>query len=160
MPTFNWPAAQPITYVVTAANSLAGESANSAQVSAATTVTVPAPWMPQDIGAPAWGSAFYTNGVFIVTGAGADIWNTADSFRFAYVTTNSANFTMIARVASVPNINAWSKAGIMIRDSLNAGAANALIAVTPGNGVTLAIPLHRWRQLQQFHDQRQRALLG
>ena len=123
-------------YVVTAANSLAGESANSAQVSAATTVTVPAPWVTQDIGAPAWGSAFYTNGVFTVNGAGADIWNTADSFRFVSVTTNSANFTMIARVASVQNANAWSKAGVMIRDSLNPGAANAFIAVTPGNGVT------------------------
>ena len=123
-------------YVVAGMNSLAGASANSTQVVATTTVTLPPPWMPQDIGAPAWGSAFYTNGVFTVTGAGADIWNTADSFRFVYVTTNSANFTMIARVASVQNANAWSKAGVMVRDSLNPGAANALIAVTPGNGVT------------------------
>ncbi len=123
-------------YVVTGVNSLAGESGNSAQASATTTVTVPPPWMTQDIGAPAWGSAFYTNGVFTVTGSGADIWNTADSFRFVYLTTNSANFTMIARVVSVQNINAWSKAGVMIRDSLNPGAANAFIAVTPGNGVT------------------------
>ncbi|HEY5233239.1 MAG TPA: hypothetical protein VIK35_06890 [Verrucomicrobiae bacterium] len=123
-------------YVVTGVNSLAGESGNSAQARATTTVTVPSPWMTQDIGAPAWGSASYANGVFTVSGSGADIWNTADSFRFVYVTTNSANFTMIARVVSVQNINAWSKAGVMIRDSLNPGAANAFIAVTPGNGVT------------------------
>ncbi len=123
-------------YVVTGVNSLAGESGNSAQARATTTVTVPSPWMTQDIGTPAWGSASYANGVFTVSGSGADIWNTADSFRFVYLTTNSVNFTMIARIVSVPNINAWSKAGIMIRDSLNPGAANALIAVTPGNGVT------------------------
>ncbi|HUZ08305.1 MAG TPA: hypothetical protein VMV89_12575, partial [Candidatus Paceibacterota bacterium] len=123
-------------YVVTGVNSLAGESGNSAQASAVTTVTVPFPWMTQDIGAPAWGSAFFTNGVFTVTGSGADIWNAADSFRFVYVTTNSVNFTMVARVASVQSINAWSKAGVMIRDSLNPGAANVFIAVTPGNGVT------------------------
>jgi hypothetical protein len=123
-------------YVVTGVNSLAGESGNSALASATTAVTVPAPWMTQDIGGPAWGSASYTNGAFTVTGAGADIWNTADSFRYVYVTTNSANFTMIARVASVQNANAWSKAGVMVRDSLNPGAANAFIAVTPGNGVT------------------------
>jgi hypothetical protein len=42
----------------------------------------------------------------------------------------------VARVASVQNINSWSKAGVMIRESLNANAANAFIAVTPGNGVT------------------------
>ena len=122
-------------YVVTALNSLAGESGYSAQASAATTVTLPSPWMTQDIGAPAWGSASFAGGVFTVTGAGADIWGTADAFRFAYVTTNSSSFTFIARVASLQNINAWSKAGIMVRDNLNPGAANAFIAVTPGNGV-------------------------
>jgi hypothetical protein len=124
-------------YVVTAVNRLAGESGNSAQAAATTTITVPSPWMTQDIGAPGvWGAAAFGNGVFTVSGSGADIWNTADSFRFVYVRTNSVNFTMIARVVSVPNINSWSKAGLMIRDSLNPGAANALIAVTPGNGVT------------------------
>ena len=124
-------------YVVTALNSLAGESGYSAQVSAATTVTLPSPWMTQDIGAPGvWGGASLNSGVFTVTGSGADIWGTADSFRFAYVTTNSSSFTMIARVASLQNINAWSKAGVMVRDSLNPGAANAFIAVTPGNGVS------------------------
>ncbi len=123
-------------YVVTAVNSLSGESDDSAKVSATTAVTVPPPWLTQDIGAPAWGSGFYSNGLFTVKGAGADIWNAADSFRFVYLTSTSANFTMIARVVSVQNVNAWSKAGVMIRDSLNAGAANAFIAVTPGNGVT------------------------
>ena len=123
-------------YVVTALNSLAGESGFSAQVSAATTVTLPSPWMTQDIGTPAWGSAsFNSSGVFTVTGSGADIWGTADAFRFAYVTNNSSSFTFIARVASLQNINAWSKAGLMVRDSLNPGAANGFIAVTPGNGV-------------------------
>jgi hypothetical protein len=70
-----------------------------------------------------------------VTGAGADIWGTSDAFRYAYVTV-TGNCTMIARVASVQNIDGWSKAGIMIRDSLNANAVNAYIAATPGNGVT------------------------
>ena len=44
--------------------------------------------------------------------------------------------TIIARVASVQNIDAWSKAGVMIRASLDADAPNAFIAVTPGSGVT------------------------
>src|SRR5208337_2861484 len=50
--------------------------------------------------------------------------------------TNGSNCTILARVTSVQDINAWSKAGVMVRDSLNPGAANAFIAVTPGNGVT------------------------
>jgi enterochelin esterase-like enzyme/fibronectin type 3 domain-containing protein len=123
-------------YVVSAVSSLAGESGNSAQASATPTVNVPLPWMTQDIGTVGLsGSAGYTNGLFTVTGSGDDIWNSADAFRFVYVT-NSGNCTIIARVVSVQNIDGWSKAGVMIRDSLDPGAANAFIAVTPGNGVT------------------------
>ena len=33
---------------------------------------------------PLTGSAFFSNGVFIVSGSGADIWDTADAFRFVY----------------------------------------------------------------------------
>ena len=123
-------------YVVSAVSSPAGESGNSAQASATPTVNVPLPWMTQDIGAVGLsGSAGVTNGVFTVTASGDDIWNAADAFRFVYVT-NSGNCTIIARVVSVQNIDGWSKAGVMIRDSLNSGAANVFIAVTPGNGVT------------------------
>ena len=92
--------------------------------------------MTQDIGVNGlWGGAGITNGVFTVTGSGDDIWNSADTFRFVYVT-NSSNCTMIARVVSVQNSDGWAKAGIMARDSMDPGAANVLIAVTPGNGVT------------------------
>lgn len=94
------------------------------------------PWMTQDVGAVGiTGNAAYRNGVFTVTGAGADIWGTSDAFHYAYVAV-TGNCTMIARVNSVQDVDPWSKAGIMIRGSLNAGAANAYIAVTPGNGVT------------------------
>jgi endo-1,4-beta-xylanase len=81
------------------------------------------------------GTASCSNSVFTVVGAGADIQGTADAFHFVYVTA-SGDCTMVARVTSVPNINSWAKAGVMIRESLNPGAANAFIAVTPGNGVT------------------------
>jgi fibronectin type 3 domain-containing protein len=107
------------------------ESLNSAQASA-----LPYPWLSQDIGAVGIaGSATYSNGVFAVAGAGADIQNAADAFRFVYVTA-SGNCTIIARVASMQDIDPWSKAGVMIRASLASNAVNAFVGVTPGNGVT------------------------
>jgi enterochelin esterase-like enzyme/fibronectin type 3 domain-containing protein len=122
-------------YVVSALN-LGGESTNSSQASVTPTVNVPSPWLAQDIGAGGLaGGASFTNGVLTVIGCGADIWDPSDEFRFVNVT-NSGNCTIIARVVSVQNIDGWSKAGVMIRDSLDPGAANAFIAVTPGNGVT------------------------
>ena len=92
--------------------------------------------MTQDIGTVGLsGTAGFTNSVFTLVGAGGDIQGTADAFRFVYVTVTGA-CTITARVDSVQNIDPWSKAGIMIRASLDAGAANAFVAVTPGNGVT------------------------
>lgn len=100
------------------------------------TVNVPSPWATQDIGAVGLGGgASFSNGVFSLAGAGGDIQGTADAFRFVYVMA-TGDCTIIARVNSVQNVNAWSKAGVMIRESLDPGAANAFVAVTPGNGVT------------------------
>ena len=94
------------------------------------------PWQSQDIGASTNQTcAIYSNGVFSVTGIGTDIQGNADAFRFAYLTV-SGNCTIIARVSSVQDIDPWSKAGVMIRDTVAANGANAFIGVTPGNGVT------------------------
>jgi poly(hydroxyalkanoate) depolymerase family esterase len=102
-------------------------------------VNLPYPWMSQDVGAAGVaGSATGSNGVFTVAGSGADIWNASDAFRFVYVPVNG-NCTIVARVTAVQNIDPWSKAGVMIRESLNANAANAFIAVTPSNGVAWQI---------------------
>ena len=123
-------------YYVVAATNVYGSSSNSAEASATPAPPVPSPWQTQDIGAVGiTGSSLYANGVFTVAGAGGDIQGTADAFRFDYVTT-TGDCTIIARVSSVQNIDPWSKAGVMIRQSLDAGAANAFVAVTPGNGVT------------------------
>ena len=119
-------------YYVVSATVGGNEMSNSAEA----TWNLPYPWLTQDVGAVGVvGNAAYGNDVFTLNGAGADIQGTGDAFRFVYVT-NTGDCTLVARVASVQNINAWSKAGVMIRESLNTNAANAFIALTPGNGVT------------------------
>ena len=51
-------------------------------------------------------------GTYSVTGAGADIWGTADAFRFVYQPL-SGDGQIVARVATVQNTNAWVKAGVI-----------------------------------------------
>ncbi|NIO56571.1 MAG: hypothetical protein GTN72_10515, partial [Candidatus Latescibacteria bacterium] len=77
-------------------------------------------------------------GTYTMTGSGADIWNVngveADEFHFAYKMLSGAG-SITARIDSIENTNAWAKAGVMIRESLNPDSAHAFACVTPGNGV-------------------------
>ena len=96
---------------------------------------LPAGWSTSDIGAvAAIGSAVLVGDTWTVTGSGADVWNTADEFQFA-AQTLSGNGTIVARVASLQNTNAWAKAGVMIRESTATGSRHAFCCVTAGNGV-------------------------
>ncbi len=73
----------------------------------------------------------------IVMGAiGADIWGTADQFRFAYKSLNG-NGSIVARVESIANTWPWAKGGVMIRERIDPGAAHAMVVLTPENGVAL-----------------------
>ena len=73
-------------------------------------------------------------GTYTMTGAGADIWGGADEFHFAFKEVSGA-VKIIAEVASLENTNAFAKAGVMIRDTLDADSANVAVFITPENGV-------------------------
>jgi endonuclease/exonuclease/phosphatase family metal-dependent hydrolase/regulation of enolase protein 1 (concanavalin A-like superfamily) len=97
---------------------------------------VPAGWATSDIGnvGPAVGAAVGTLGALDVTGGGADVWGTADAFRFAY-TRLTGDGSIVTRVASEEDVAAWTKAGVMMRESLNADARHAFMFVSPGKGL-------------------------
>jgi len=76
------------------------------------------------------------DGRILVNSIGADVWGTADQFRYVYKQL-SGNGSIIARVDSIVNSWPWAKSGVMIREGLDAGSAHATVAVTPGNGVAL-----------------------
>jgi regulation of enolase protein 1 (concanavalin A-like superfamily) len=97
---------------------------------------VPSPWRTEDVGATGLaGSASFAaaTSTWSMAGAGADIWGTADAFRYVYHPL-SGDGEIVARVASVQNVAAWVKAGVMIRAELTAGSAHAMMMVTPGKG--------------------------
>ena len=70
-----------------------------------------------------------------VVGSGADIWGTADAFRYTYRLA-SGDCDITARVTAIDNTNVWAKAGVMIRETLTAGSRHAMVVVTPGSGVS------------------------
>jgi hypothetical protein len=81
-------------------------------------------------------------GTYTMTGSGADISKRADEFHFAYKTLTGTG-SIVARVESVDNTNAWAKAGVMIRESLDPAAKYAFMCVTPGSGASFQYRRHR-----------------
>src|SRR5688572_17233688 len=101
----------------------------------AQTATLPAGWSSRDIGAVGQpGSASTSGGTYTVNGAGADVWGTADAFHFAYRPV-TGDATITARVTSIQGAQAWTKVGVMIRATTQAGSAHAFMLVSTSNGV-------------------------
>jgi autotransporter-associated beta strand protein len=92
-------------------------------------------WQTQDIGNAGNAGFVATNGAtFTVSGSGYDIWNNGDAFRFLYLT-RSGDGQFSARVTGITPTDPWAKAGVMIRESLDAGSRHAMMVLTPGNGL-------------------------
>ena len=108
------------------------------QTSAATADPAPPPptstWTGADIGTPrVAGASSVSSGTYTVTGAGRDIWSTADQFRFHYVQVNG-DTEIIARVSSFQAGEVAARAGVMIRESLAAGSKNAFMLASRASG--------------------------
>jgi regulation of enolase protein 1 (concanavalin A-like superfamily) len=117
-------------YVVQAVNQ-SGTSADSAEASTTPMNSTPLPaGSDSDIGVvQTAGSATYAplnNNTYLVTGQGAGIGGTADSFHYTYQQV-TGDFTLIAHLASVTGT--LSNTGIMMRETLDANATAATMVV-------------------------------
>ena len=72
-------------------------------------------------------------GTYTITASGEDIWNEADQFHYAFKQLTGVG-SITARIESIENTNVWAKAGVMIRETLDAGSRFAGIFITPVNG--------------------------
>jgi len=73
-------------------------------------------------------------GTILMNAIGTDIWNNTDQLRYVYRTL-SGNGSIVARIDYLDNSpDPWVKAGVMVRQNTEAGATNALIAMTGGDG--------------------------
>jgi fibronectin type 3 domain-containing protein len=116
-------------YRVTAVDTASNES--SAALANATRI---ATYAQLDIGnpTPAGSMSTITEGSdYNLVAGGTDIFGAADSFSFGY-TQVTGDFDYKVRLAGLSNTNAFTKAGLMARESLVAGSKNAFMLATPG----------------------------
>lgn len=94
----------------------------------------PAGWNCQDIGNPLnIGDQTLASGAWQVKGSGTDITDFTDQFHFVWQTV-AGDATFSADLTAQSNTSANAKAGIMLRQSTDAGAAYYAILATPGGG--------------------------
>lgn len=80
-----------------------------------------------DIGAPRLpGATKLAGGDIEITAGGQDIWEMRDEFHFAQVRV-TGDFTFSACLASLAMADLYTKAGLMLRTSLDAGAEHAFL---------------------------------
>ncbi len=93
-----------------------------------TVLTLPAPWLNQDIGSVGVaGSVSYASGVFTVRASGQSIWNTSDGLHHAHQSL-TGDGTIVARVNALTGGASSQSAGVMIRETLDANSKHAYAA--------------------------------
>jgi len=90
-----------------------------------------------DIGgaAPAGGQTL-TGTSLTMTAGGGDIWAAADQLHFAWQNL-PADGSVSAQVASQQNTGPWAKAGVLLRQTTDAGSPYYGVFVTPVNGIVV-----------------------
>ncbi len=95
---------------------------------------VPSDWKVESIGPQAKPpEVTWRKGSFYISAQCRDIWEDADELVFTHREPMRAG-QITARVDSLTPTDAWTKAGVMIRESADPQARHALMAVTPGQG--------------------------
>jgi hypothetical protein len=92
-------------------------------------------WTSTDVGTVGLsGSAVNSAASWTMHGSGADIWGANDAFQFLHRPANRSGF-IVARIANLQAANGFAKAGIMLRASVDANAATAILDVKPDGSI-------------------------
>lgn len=95
-------------------------------------------WNATDVGGALKGGLEIRGDAFDLYGGGDDIWSSSDQFRFLNREV-TGDFDLEVNLQSVEDTQTYTKSGLMVRSSLNADSATALLAVFSGGGVEIGI---------------------
>jgi hypothetical protein len=98
-------------------------------------IAPPPPWQSTDIGAVGTPGEVHVSpgGEWFVSGAGSDIWGTADSFFYVYQPLRDGAISTNVRAET--GTHPFAKAGLMIRQTLDPGSPEVIVDVKPDGGV-------------------------
>jgi autotransporter-associated beta strand protein len=98
-------------------------------------LALPKPWTAVDVGGVLGdGATGLQSGKFISVSSGTAIGGAADSFRYTYQPL-VGDGSIVAKVSSLENTGGWAKGGVVIRESLDPNARQAVMVVSATNGI-------------------------
>jgi len=91
---------------------------------------------------PFAGSMSYdgTIDTYVLVGSGFDIWDVFDECHFAYARLEGDG-SIAAKIESVEHVHNWTKAGVMIRNTLDPASQNGIVLISPRGRV-----FFQWRE--------------
>ena len=93
------------------------------------------PWTGADVGAVAVpGSTAFDGRMYTIRANGRDIWGTFDAFHFTHQTL-VGDGSVTARLSTLHGVDPWTKAGVMIRSSMDPSASHAFMFASLGKGL-------------------------
>jgi endoglucanase len=95
-------------------------------------------WESTDIGGALKGGLDLHGSAFDLYGGGDDIWGSSDQFRFLHQRA-TGDFDLAVTLQTVEETQGYTKAGLMVRDSLNPDAATAFLSVFPSGGAQIGV---------------------
>ena len=102
---------------------------------------LPSPWMSEDVGSVrVAGSAEFRRGAFRVRSSGTNAVGMADAGHFVFKPV-ADRCELVARVSKVQRTDPWARAGLMMRETLDAGARNVFLSVSAARG-----GVSQWRE--------------
>jgi regulation of enolase protein 1 (concanavalin A-like superfamily) len=126
-----------VAYVGLAVTSRSASTATTASFSQINVqpLALPAGQLDADVGGPAIaGAGDYVNGTYYIHAGGTDIGGTSDQFNYVYQPAGG-DLDVSVRIDSMTNASSGAKAGVMIRETLDAGSPDAFALVSPGTGL-------------------------
>jgi len=135
-----------LTFPLTLTVSGAKDAWGSVLLTATATIVEQGQLVDADVGTPsahdpAVPGVVWVNGPgnYTIQCEGSDIWGGADGFNFAYQRV-SGDFNVVVRVKDTTHTSNWSKAGLMVRETLDAGSRNWNIVCDPDSSDGIAAP--------------------
>ncbi len=92
-----------------------------------------------------------TDGQFILSGRGTDLWRAPDAFGYLYTRLADENFTISVKADKIEGSDQWRRTGVMLRESADADSRFVMLSFGAANGAGLELAVRAEKGAEPYH---------